>query len=471
MLKFLISRYVVFFLQFVFSIILASKLDPYHLGIWSFALLLLNYINQFDFGITHAFNVLISQNKGDFNHSNSFYSNSLFLIVTLGLVIISLSIFTILFPVKILVKYDIHHKIILIGIIGALQYVNNLFMTLYRINSSYKEITFNQSINVVLSFLIFFIDADYWIINTLFIVYIASNLLSLFIYVKNSSLKFNLKEIQKKYLSIIMKKAGLLFIFNSSAYLIIISTRSFISSYYPVKDFGVFSLAFSLANAFFLLISTIGFIIYPTILSSFSESSTEELSSKYRLINKKYLLSSHLILYLSIPLFFICQYFFVKYDGLFDNLTFISLALLINAHSFTSTTLLVAMKKELNVAIISLLSFLFNLIGCFVFINYFNIEFKYVIFITTFANLLLSILCGVLVNRKFIGEIMFVKIINDIFPYTLLIPYLLYVVVSILFTKEFLIFPAIIFLLANRFTLIELYHDLINYIKQKQIHY
>jgi O-antigen/teichoic acid export membrane protein len=471
MLTYLISRYSVFFLQFILSLVLASKLDPYHLGLWSFVLLLLNYINQFDFGITHAFNVFLSQKNDDYEHSNLHYSNSLFLILALGLFVLLLSIFSLLFPAKILVKYDIQYKIILIGIIGALQYVNNLFMTLYRINNSFKEITINQSVIVVLSFLILFLDENYAIINTLFIVYIASNIISLVLYIKNSPLQFKLNYVQKSYISTILKKAGVLFIFNSSTYFIIISTRTFISSYYSVKDFGVFSLAFSLANAFFLLINSIGFIIYPSLLSTFSDSSSssERLIDKYRSINNKYLLASHLILFISIPLFFICKNTFLKYDGLIDNLTFISLTILINAHSFTSTTFLVATKNEFIVALISLLTLFINILGCFILVHFMNVEFKYVIFITTFSNLLLAMLCGIYVNKKFIHESKIRRVANDIFPYSLLIPYIIYLVISIIGSNQLLILPILIFIVINKRNIKELIYDIFNYFKNGQI--
>ncbi len=468
MLTYLISRYAVFFLQFVFSLLLATKLDPYHLGIWSFVLLILNYINQFDFGISHAFNVFLSQSKDDFKETNSYFSNSLFLVILLGILVITICILTFIFPSQILVKYDIHYKIILIGIIGALQYVNNLFMALYRINGSFKEITVNQSINVVLSFLIFFVDENYQIINALFIIYIASNLVSLSFYMKNSSLNFKWEEVNKDNLYLIINKAVYLFLFNSSTYLIIISTRSFISNFYSVSDFGVFSLAYSLANAFFLFISTIGFIIYPTILSSFTDSSRENLVRKYRMVNKKYLLASHLILYLSIPVFFISKDLFKNYDGLFENLSFISLALLVNAHSYTSTTLLVAMKKELNVAIFSILALFINLIGCFFVIHFLKVEFKYVIFITTLSNLILVFLCGILVNRKLIRQTKKINIIGDIFPMTLLLPYLVYLAISILGLSNLFIFPIALFLFINRLGIREIFQDALNYFKIKQ---
>ena len=77
---YLITRYMTYAVQFISSIIIATKLGPYYFGIWGFILLLINYLRIIDFGISSATNILLVQNKDNPQKSSNYVTNSLFLI-------------------------------------------------------------------------------------------------------------------------------------------------------------------------------------------------------------------------------------------------------------------------------------------------------------------------------------------------------------------------------------------------------
>ena len=70
------SRYVTYGLQFFVSLIIASRLGPYYMGIYGFISLLLNYVGQFNLGIPHSLNVLLVHHKGEDEAYNQYVVNS-----------------------------------------------------------------------------------------------------------------------------------------------------------------------------------------------------------------------------------------------------------------------------------------------------------------------------------------------------------------------------------------------------------
>ena len=57
------SRYMTYILQFVTTLIIAITLGPESFGIWSFLLLIINFFNIVDFGISNSLSVLLVQDK------------------------------------------------------------------------------------------------------------------------------------------------------------------------------------------------------------------------------------------------------------------------------------------------------------------------------------------------------------------------------------------------------------------------
>lgn len=73
---YLLTRYCTYALQFIVSLIIAAKLGPYHLGVYGFFTLILNYFSQINLGIQHSLDVLLAHNKVDKEKSNNFIINS-----------------------------------------------------------------------------------------------------------------------------------------------------------------------------------------------------------------------------------------------------------------------------------------------------------------------------------------------------------------------------------------------------------
>ena len=60
---FLFSRYATYFIHFINSLFIAVYLGPYYLGIWGFISLIIQYVNQINFGIAHSVTAIISVHK------------------------------------------------------------------------------------------------------------------------------------------------------------------------------------------------------------------------------------------------------------------------------------------------------------------------------------------------------------------------------------------------------------------------
>src|SRR5690606_26869516 len=94
----------------------------------------------------------------------------------------------------------------------------------------------------------------------------------------------------------IQKKGWNLFIYGASFYLIILTTNTFISANYEVKEFGYYTFSYSLANVVLLLLNSISFLVFPKMLNRFASSSSEEVQRLLSTVRAVYISLSHLLI-------------------------------------------------------------------------------------------------------------------------------------------------------------------------------
>src|SRR5690606_41162050 len=82
--KYLFTRYLTYFIQFVSAIFIAKSLGPFYFGIYGFILLIINYFRIFDFGISNAVSILLVQNRGNKERESEITTGSFFLVGILG---------------------------------------------------------------------------------------------------------------------------------------------------------------------------------------------------------------------------------------------------------------------------------------------------------------------------------------------------------------------------------------------------
>ena len=153
---YLASRYITYFIQFITSFIIAAKLGPYYMGIWGFVLLLLNYFQQFHFGIANSFNVLYVLHRNNKNECDNYIGNSLMLLSYLSVFVIIFYIYYQLFGISYFEKYHVDKYIIWVSLIAIMQYFVLFFLNLFRVKNQLNMVTFCQSVVVLLNFVCIF---------------------------------------------------------------------------------------------------------------------------------------------------------------------------------------------------------------------------------------------------------------------------------------------------------------------------
>ena len=149
---YLASRYLTYFLYFVTSLVVASKLGPFYFGIWGFVLLLINYFQQIHFGIHNSFNVLYVQNRDSEKECKNYVANALALEGYLGIIICILFVVYTICGSSWFEKYDADKYVIWICLIAILQHFNTMLINLFRVKNMLGSVAFCQTIVVVLQF-------------------------------------------------------------------------------------------------------------------------------------------------------------------------------------------------------------------------------------------------------------------------------------------------------------------------------
>ena len=74
--SYIISRYVTYIIQFINSILIAIYLGPIYLGIWGFLNLVIQNLNQMNFGIAHSANTIAAVLKHKLNYISITFLNN-----------------------------------------------------------------------------------------------------------------------------------------------------------------------------------------------------------------------------------------------------------------------------------------------------------------------------------------------------------------------------------------------------------
>lgn len=444
------SRYFTFFIQFVNSLLIAHYLGPYYLGIWGFITLVVQYLNQINFGISHSVNALISIHKKKSFYVNKIVGTSFSMLFALSLIIVLLFFLCYVLDFDIGSKYEFHKYIWFVVSVGVLGHFNSMFSTIFRVYGKVYSIAINQSslpICILISILLF---NKYNLLNALVYAYFFSFLLSLLVYIFTLPFKFKIVFVFSLFKKIQLKGV-FLFIYNTSFYLIIISTRTFISSYYKVEEFGLFTFAYTFANVALLLLQSFSFLIFPKIINRFAHGNNEEVANSLNKVRNVYIISSHLLIHVFIFLYPILISLFPRYYDSVKTFSLVALTVILYSNSFGYTGLLIAKEKERVLSLVAFASLLINIVLIIVLIKYLNVTYDFVIMGTLVANLIFIFVTGYLGAQVLGTDKKMVAIFKTIFPVSLLAPYLVSLAL-ILFNMSFLwfIIPVVIFIILNK---------------------
>ena len=428
---YLASRYITYAVQFVTSLVIASELGPYYMGIWGFVLLLLNYFQQFHFGIANSFNILYVQNREEKRECDNLIGNSLVLVSYLAAMIVFLYVVYLITGFDGFEKYNAHRYMLWVCIIAILQHYTTFFINLFRVKNLLNHVTICQSIVVFLNFFCVFIFKGETLILALIAGYVIGNLIAVIMAFTSGTLpKLKETSINKTYQGTILKKGIYLFLYNSCFYFIIISIRTIISGYYEVEEFGKFTFSFSLAHAILLLLEALSFVIFPKVLSKLSSPDVIEVRRTISFLREIYITSAHFLVYCALPCFPVLMYFFPKYNDAITTLNLISLSIIINSNSCGYADLLMAKNKEKDLMKLSFFALILNCIIGITLVKVFHVGYSFVIIATliTYFVYSFSVMASgeKLLNRQ--GRHGF---IHDYFPVRLAVPYFSALIISI----------------------------------------
>lgn len=446
-LQYLFSRYLTYFIQFVNSILMSVYLGPYYLGIWGFINLVVQYFAQINFGIASSVNTIASIEK----------KNDVVRLMGSGLsMLVGLSVVSLLFFLGnfwgdwgIGAKYHFNDYMLLVAGSIIFGHFTNIFASVYRIYGKLFEISFSQTIGPIFNVvaIVFFrgkalLDALVWS-N-----FIAAAVSILFFIVRSPiRLQLNLdgalmKKIQLKGLS--------LFLYSTSFYLVIITTKSFVSTYYPVTDFGYFTFSYSLGNVILLLLQSIAFMILPKILYKFSQADHKEGLELLTRIRNNYIGLSHLLIHIVVCLFPIFLLFFPKYASILLSFRLVALTMALYTNSFGFQGLIIAKGKTRQLGWIAFMALAMNVALAYCMASWWHCGYSYLILATMVTYFFYTWAMG-FYGLRLTGEAPRLwDSLWQVFPFRMLLPFGLSLVMTLCeLPAVFLALPLIVYVLMN----------------------
>ncbi len=421
---YVISRYGTYIIQFINSLFIAVYLGPYYLGIWGFIGLITGYVAQINLGIPNSTNVILSINKNKGQYANYIVNGGLAMSLILSILI---SIFFFLVKIGIIevgVKYNFSKYIFIILGISVLTHMNTYFSTIMRVYGKINAITITQFLYPILliSIVPFFRNED--LLWAMLYVNLFTLIISFLVYLIDSP--FKIKPLFNwRIFKTIQIKGWYLFIYNASFYLILLTTNTFISYNFTVKEFGYYTFAYSLANAVLLLLNSISFLIYPKMINSFARHSNAGGQSLLQELRVGYISTSHLLIHFVIMIFPLFLLFFPSYSNSSKVFKIIALTIVLYCNSFGYQGYLMAKGEEKKIALIAFLALSLNIVLLQLLIHYFHVQFEFVILATLSTYFVYVYLLAVGGRKLFNLPIDFFSILEEVFPYKMMIPFIL----------------------------------------------
>lgn len=444
------SRYITYGIQFVNALLIAKYLGVFYLGVWGFITLVMQYILRLNFGISNATNTLASIHKSNKKYVSQVIGVSVTLLILLSLLILIFFIGTNYFSFDIGGKYSFIKYTPYVIATAILNHFNLFFSNIFRVYGKLIAIAFNQSILPIGILIGSFFYRGENLLNALVIISLVSSFLAFVFFIVSRPVSFKpvinwvlVKEIQIK--------ATYLFIYNACFYLIIISTRSFVSEYYTVEQFGFFTFAFSLANSVLLLFQSMSFLIFPKLLNRFATKSNEEAVKLLNMLRDSYVTISHFSIHIIILLYPLLMSLFPEYKSTGEVFTIIALTTVIYTNSFGYQGLIMAKEKEKIISLIASLALVLNISLSYLFVFYMKLNYEYIM-LSTMITYFIYIYIITKYGRSLVSQNNnIIATIKDVFPLKWMFPY----GVSLLITfydfniKELKITPIIFFVIMN----------------------
>lgn len=463
--QYLFSSYATYIIQFINSLFIAISLGPYYLGVWGFISLILQYIGQLNFGITNSTNTIVAIHRNKNRYAGLVLGTSVSMLTGLSLLLVFALLLSEFFNFDLGEKYSFSEYSIAVVIIGIMGYFRHLFNIIFRLYGRIYELALSKLLVPLSMSIAIFIFKGEELIWALLGANALSFIFLLAMFVICNPIKFK-PVINFKLIKSIQIKGWYLFLYNASFYLIILSTKSFISAHCEVKEFGYFTFAFSLANAILLLFNSLSFLIYPKMLNRMAKFENAHNHTFLKNLRDSYMTSCHFIVQIALFAFPIFIYFFPIYINSITSFGLISLTIVLSSNSFGYQALLIAKGKEKLLSKIALLALFTNLILLFVLTETLHLPFSYIIFSTMITYLLYIFFISKAGRKVLKLRTNFRSVFMDVYPIRIILPFLVSILIILnSYSNLFFIITIILFILLNMKHLISLkkiFRNLIN---------
>jgi hypothetical protein len=330
------------------------------MGELGFMMLVIQYLTQINFGIPYALNVKLAAYEGkNYELQNEYVGNSLIFTIIHSLLILVLAVGALYTNIPVFKKYDFYSFIYLVAFNGILQNLDILFINVFRIKNSLKAITLYQAVMPITNLIACFLWKEKELLYALILSQIFCYFLSFIVFLYYSPIKLKLRikiPVQKD----LLRTGMALLLYNASFYFIMIITRTFVGVFFSVKNLGYFSFALSFAQASFLALDTISFLILPKLINRFKYQEGNELFTKMEFVRSNYNLVAFLLIFFTVLVFPVILHFLPEYSDSFKPFTLISISLAVLSGNFGISTLFISSGKEFLLSRIALFAFILN---------------------------------------------------------------------------------------------------------------
>lgn len=423
---FILSRYFSYFLQFVNSLVIAYALGPYYLGVWGFISLVLQYLAFGNFGIDIALNVNLS--TSDFNDKekqSEISSNALAATaITCSFFILLTSVFLFI-DTGIFEKYMFTQFIFYLTLIACLNFFNILFLNIFRAHSLFTPISIFQTIVQLAQLPMFLFFEDTQLIHSLLIMMLLAHGISIVVFVKNLPFKIKFK-VDPLVIKNLYKRGISLLIYALTFYLLLLSTRSMVSYFYPVETMGLFTFACNIASALIVGLSSLEFVLFPKMLNRLSaDEITDKAIQTFTEVRYIYMATAFLVVVIGLICYPVLLHYFNAYASTVEVFSYLVLCQVIISSGFGYSTLIISKGKEMFLVLHGLIALAINLSGTLGAYYFFGINYPVMSLLLIFT----FIYYDIQVIRKG-RELLKMKssifiILNDLLPLRSVIPVIL----------------------------------------------
>lgn len=449
--------------------LIAVYLGPFYLGVWGFINLVIQYFDQFNLGISQSFNALGAIHKEDKDYVSRLFGTTL---VSLGIIACFAALFFILNSIlhwEIGAKYQFSKYGPIIMLAVVLNYFIPAFLGLLRIYGEILTIAIVQSLQPICVFLVLHFWKEEELLNVLTWTFLCSYSITVILCLFKMPVKIQFR-IDSALIRPLLRKALFLFLYSASFYFILLSTKGLISANFSVEQFGYFTFAFALGNAILLLFKSFTFLIFPKVINRLAHTEGIEAMQVVNIARVDYVTLAHIVGHLAILLFPFFIFLFPQYTDTRTVFNLIALSLIVYTHCFGYQELLIAKGRDRTLGMIAFISVVVNVVIALFLIHIAQVSFDYVILSTMFAYI---VFLTMLINesRQLLKlEKSFRTVVDAIFPFRLLLSFIVSIVFSIMGAAVWCYsIPLILFIIMNLRYLLNLKNTFIKVLNNPKI--